>query len=111
MAAEDEALAARWRMLSAFPADFDEAAAAAVWETGSADDATDALNGHEGRGLVEAIGEDRYRLHGLLRVTTVTVPDGKMRRTAQFGLTVSNAAIALAPARRHSNWNRRRAPS
>jgi len=66
LAAEDEALAARWRMLSAFPADFDEAAAAAVWETGSADDATDALNGHEGRGLVEAIGEDRYRLHGLL---------------------------------------------
>jgi hypothetical protein len=53
LAAEDEALAVRWRMLSAFSADFDEAGAAAVLETGSAKDATDALNAHEGRGLVE----------------------------------------------------------
>ena len=67
LSADDEMLAMRWRMLSAFPADFDAAAAAAVWEIASADDATDGLSTLEGRGLVEATGEDRYRLHDLLR--------------------------------------------
>jgi tetratricopeptide (TPR) repeat protein len=67
LAADNEALAARWRMLPAFPADFDAEAAAAVWEIGSADEAMDALNTLEGRGLVEATGEDRYRLSDLLR--------------------------------------------
>ena len=67
LAADDDALAARWRMLSVFPEDFDAAAAAAVWAIANADDATDALNTLEGRGLVEAIGEDRYRFHDLLR--------------------------------------------
>jgi tetratricopeptide (TPR) repeat protein len=67
LAADNEALAGRWRLLSVFPADFGAAAAAAVWEIGSADDATDGLNTLEARGLVEAMSEDRYRLHDLLR--------------------------------------------
>jgi hypothetical protein len=67
LAADDEVVAANWRMLSAFPAEFDAAAAAAIWAIASADDATDALTALEGRGLLEAIAEDRYRLHDLLR--------------------------------------------
>jgi hypothetical protein len=64
---DDAALAERWRLLSVFPADFDSVAAGAVWELGGPDEATNGLNALEGRGLVEAIGEDRYRLHDLLR--------------------------------------------
>jgi tetratricopeptide (TPR) repeat protein len=89
--AEDEALCANWRDLSAFPSDFDAAAAAAVWGSlGNNAEATsllrrlfrrlfsterervikdpsDRLVSLETRGLIEPIADDRYRLHDLLR--------------------------------------------
>jgi tetratricopeptide (TPR) repeat protein len=64
---EDAALAEHWRDLAVFPAAFDGAAAAAVWALEGEDAGVDSLCRLEARGLIEAISEDRYRLHDLLR--------------------------------------------
>jgi tetratricopeptide (TPR) repeat protein len=65
--AEDERLCANWRDLSVFPSGFDTAAAAAVWSIVDGDAGPDRLCELEGRGLIEPIADDRYRLHDLLR--------------------------------------------
>ena len=67
LAQEDPGLAVRWRLLSVFPASFDEAAVATVWEAG-AEEARDGLSGLAARSMViyDAV-RDRYRLHDLMR--------------------------------------------
>jgi tetratricopeptide (TPR) repeat protein len=66
-------LAERWQMLSAFPADFDLAAAAAVWNLADDDrpdltPALDELTALLARSLVQHDGgTDRYGLHDLMR--------------------------------------------
>jgi len=67
LVAQDAALAARWQILSVFPADFDRAAAAAVWEE-SADSAAPILRGLLARSLLfYDKAQDRYHLHDLMR--------------------------------------------
>jgi tetratricopeptide (TPR) repeat protein len=63
----NEKLRQRWRMLSIFPADFDEPAAATVWQT-DADDALYSLEELENYSLL-GWKEDtrRYNLHDLVR--------------------------------------------
>jgi tetratricopeptide (TPR) repeat protein len=65
--AEDEVLCASWRDLSVFPSGFHTVAAAAVWGIDDRDAGSDRLCDLEGRGLIEVMAEDRYRLHDLLR--------------------------------------------
>ncbi|WP_158599795.1 tetratricopeptide repeat protein [Azospirillum cavernae] len=67
LVAQDPVLAARWQILSVFPADFDRAAAAALWEE-SADSAARVLRGLLARSLL-LFDETtrRYRLHDLMR--------------------------------------------
>jgi tetratricopeptide (TPR) repeat protein len=65
--AEDAGLAENWRDLSVFPADFDPAAAAAVWEIADVDAAIDRLASLATKGFVDAVALDRYRLHDLMR--------------------------------------------
>jgi tetratricopeptide (TPR) repeat protein len=60
-------LAGNWRDLSVFPADFDPAAAAAIWEIADIDAAIDRLASLETKGFLDAIAVDRYRLHDLMR--------------------------------------------
>lgn len=65
---EQPDLAARWQVLSVFPADFDRAAAAAVWEA-SEEEARDALSSLLERNLLEyARQSGRYSLHDLMRL-------------------------------------------
>ena len=64
---EDAALAEAWRDLSVFPAGFDPAAAAAVWEIADVDAANDRLERLEAKGFLDAVASDRYRLHDLMR--------------------------------------------
>ena len=65
--ADDPDLASRWRDLAVFPADFDFSAAGAFWGDEEAGEALERLERLETRGLVEATGEGRFRLHDLLR--------------------------------------------
>jgi tetratricopeptide (TPR) repeat protein len=65
--ADDPHLAGHWRDLSVFPADFDPAAAAAVWEIADVDAAIDRLASLATKGFVDAVALDRYRLHDLMR--------------------------------------------
>jgi tetratricopeptide (TPR) repeat protein len=65
--AEDGELCENWRELSVFPSRFDAAAAAAVWGVDDKDTGSEYLTRLETRGLIEAVAEDRYRLHDLLR--------------------------------------------
>jgi tetratricopeptide (TPR) repeat protein len=65
--AEDQTLCANWRDLSVFPSGFDAAAAASVWCLDDGDAGSDRLCELEGRGLIEVIADNRYRLHDLLR--------------------------------------------
>lgn len=69
LAEEDAGLAERWRDLAVFPADFDGAAAAAVWgDEAGADAAHHILAGLADGGLLEAgSGRERFRLHDLMR--------------------------------------------
>ncbi len=70
---ENAELAARWQMLSVFPADFDSSAAAAVWDLmdGNEPDAStavDELTALLERSLVQFDADtDRYSLHDLMR--------------------------------------------
>ena len=67
LAEEKPDLEARWRLLAVFPASFDAAAAAAVWEV-EADAAETGLGELRRRSMVlwdEA--DDRWRLHDLMR--------------------------------------------
>ncbi len=67
LVAQAPALAARWQILSVFPADFDRAAAAAVWEE-PADSAAPILRGLLARSLLfYDKARDRYHLHDLMR--------------------------------------------
>ncbi|WP_298376668.1 tetratricopeptide repeat protein [Azospirillum sp.] len=67
LVAQAPALAARWQILSVFPADFDRAAAAAVWEE-STDNAAPILRGLLARSLLfYDKARDRYHLHDLMR--------------------------------------------
>ncbi len=67
LAEEDPALAERWRDLAVFPADFDAAAVAAVWQDGEAP-VCDGLRGLEDAGFLEpGAGPERYRVHDLMR--------------------------------------------
>jgi tetratricopeptide (TPR) repeat protein len=67
LVAQDPTLAARWQILSVFPADFDRAAAAAVWEE-STDSAAPILRGLLARSLLfYDKARDRYHLHDLMR--------------------------------------------
>jgi tetratricopeptide (TPR) repeat protein len=66
--ADDPALAARWRMLSACPAPFEAATAASIWGEADPDALDDALGALIRRSLLNydpATG--RYRIHALLR--------------------------------------------
>ena len=63
---EDAGLAERWRDLAVFPADFDAAAAAAVWAENSSEKAIETLTELADRGFLEASG-NRFRLHDLIR--------------------------------------------
>jgi NB-ARC domain len=65
--AEDAGLAGNWRDLSVFPADFDPAAAAAIWEIADIEAAIDRLASLETKGFLDAIAADRYQLHDLMR--------------------------------------------
>ncbi|RJF81593.1 hypothetical protein D3877_15770 [Azospirillum cavernae] len=72
---QDPTLAARWQVLSVFPADFDRAAAAALWEIA---DAAPPLRALRARSLLlfdEATR--RYRLHDLMRplASSLFAPD------------------------------------
>jgi tetratricopeptide (TPR) repeat protein len=65
---ENSELATRWRMLAVFPASFDRAAAAAVWEV-ELEEARDSLSALLERSLVLYEEETaRYRLHDLARL-------------------------------------------
>jgi len=65
LAEEDPDLAENWRDLSVFPADFDAAAAAAVW---AAEDARDTLMMLEDASFLEpGSAAERFRLHDLMR--------------------------------------------
>ena len=67
MAEEKPELEARWRLLAAFPASFDAAAAAAVWEADT-DDAAHDLGELRLRSMVLwDQADDRWRLHDLMR--------------------------------------------
>lgn len=82
--AEDEALYANWGDLAVFPSGFDAAAAAAVWSIGDSEVGSDRLCQLEGRGLIEPIAEDRYRLHDLLRdIARRDCPEERLRAAAQ----------------------------
>lgn len=73
---DDPALAAKWRQLAVFPADFDALAAAAVWgaevpDKEAAEAAVEAarcdLEALKARTLVDWLGDGRWRLHDLMR--------------------------------------------
>ncbi|MBP3959881.1 tetratricopeptide repeat protein [Gemmata sp. G18] len=68
---ENAELAARWQMLSVFPADFDSSAAAAIWDLKTSeepDTAEDELTALLERSLVQFDADtDRYSLHDLMR--------------------------------------------
>jgi len=64
-------LQARWRALGVFPADFDAAAAAAVW--GDAADPGETLADLHAAGLVDFVTGVRWRLHDLARDFTCSL--------------------------------------
>ncbi|HKS41934.1 MAG TPA: tetratricopeptide repeat protein [Blastocatellia bacterium] len=67
---ENSELAAHWKLLSVFPADFDRAAAAAIWNV-IVEEARDSLSALLERSLVLYDEEGaRYRLHDLVRLFT-----------------------------------------
>ncbi|MDH2356550.1 tetratricopeptide repeat protein [Bradyrhizobium sp. SSUT112] len=81
---EDKALCARWRDLSVFPSGFDAAAAATIWSIEDSGTASDYLSQLEERGIIEVIGEDRYRMHDLLReVAERDWPKARSKAAAQ----------------------------
>ncbi|MBP2292144.1 tetratricopeptide repeat protein [Azospirillum rugosum] len=68
LAETDPELAAFWQVLTIFPADFDRAAAAAVWGLAGEKDAAAPLRKVLDRGLLLfEDGSKRYRLHDLMR--------------------------------------------
>ncbi|MCW2236296.1 tetratricopeptide repeat protein [Azospirillum canadense] len=74
LAETDKDLAALWQTLTVFPADFDRAAVAAVWNAKSERNAVTLLRALLTRGLI--LFDDmskRYRLHDLMRPVALTV--------------------------------------
>jgi hypothetical protein len=97
---DDANLAAKWQMLSVFPADFDEDAAVAVLAV-ERTDAKDALSKLLDRHLVMFDENNRrYRLHDLLREIAAKVFD----RGATHPLGVSSAQRLTDAAKRHAEY-------
>jgi hypothetical protein len=77
LAEEKPALEARWRLLAVFPASFDAAAAAAVWEA-ETDDPLGDLGELRRRSIVLwDAADDRWRLHDLMRNVARVPLDGQ----------------------------------
>jgi tetratricopeptide (TPR) repeat protein len=64
---QDPTLAARWQMISVFPADFDRTAAAAVWSEAEIEVALILRRLRDRSLLLYDQTRDRYRLHDLMR--------------------------------------------
>ena len=96
LADEDGELARRFTLLGAFPAGFDVAAAAAVWqiEPRAARDALDALADWS---LVQVEAVGRYRLHDLVRDLAVAraepaaLDDARARHAGHYGEVLARA--------------------
>jgi nucleoside phosphorylase/tetratricopeptide (TPR) repeat protein len=81
---ENPDLAAHWYKLAVFPADFDRAAATAVWSV-TIEEARDSLSALLERSLILYDEETaRYRLHDLVRLFTDTQLSEAERTTIQF---------------------------
>jgi tetratricopeptide (TPR) repeat protein len=94
LAREDAILASRWHDLAVFPAPFDCAAAAAVWDIPTPD-ARAALSALLSRSLLEYDRPtDTYTLHDLLRECTLTSP--LLRSGEGRGVRSRHAAHYLA---------------
>lgn len=86
LAEEKPALEARWRLLAAFQASFDAAAAAAVWET-EADEAARNLGELRRRSMaLWDAADDRHRLHDLMRDVALVPLEGQDRVALEAGL-------------------------
>ena len=96
LAAEDGELALRFSLLGAFPAGFDVAAAAAIWqaEPRAARDALDALADWS---LTQVEGASRYRLHDLVRdlavsrVEPTALEDAQARHAGHYAAVLARA--------------------